>query len=124
MYNVSDRKIEVLNMVDEPKRWQVRIWTGEDTGQSVTIYGDSISKLQHAVGDWLRKNNFTHLGNAHQDYEITRRYNYAYSDPPDAPLYQTHLESGKWIKEPLPEGWYWVKGSVDYWNAPQRLNDS
>jgi len=112
-------------MSDELKRWQVSVWIGKDMDQPVTIYGDSIDELQHAVGNWLRKNDFTRLGNAHPDYEITRRFNYAYSDPQSAPLYRKFLDAKehKWGQESMPEGWYWVQGDTDYWHDPQRLND-
>jgi hypothetical protein len=112
-------------MLEEPKRWQVRIWTGDEVDQPVTICGESIGKLREAVAEWLESNKPTRFGNAHPDYEITRRVNYAYSDGINMPPFRevVNTQTKQLERRPLEEGWYWVRGEVDYWSNPQRLRD-
>ena len=100
-------------MTDNTQRWQTKIWIGEKVDEPVTLYGKSLKNLEEVATTWLRENKPQAFGNAPPEFDLSKRFNYAYSDGTKVPAFPL----GKFLAgeaEPLDEGWYGVSGASGY----------
>ena len=104
-------------MLGTLRHWQARIWIGDEVDQPVTVYGKSLTELRTAAADWLRANAPLAFGNAPPHYDLSRRFNYSYSDGAKMPVFPLHN-----FGQPLEEGWHCVQGRSPY-SDPERLTD-
>jgi hypothetical protein len=94
-------------------KWQAKILMGELVDQPKVVYGESLEHLKESAAIWLMQNQPLAFGNASPNHDLSRRFNYSYSDGTKIPVFSRQTK-------PLEEGWYGVSGESRY-STPQRF---